>query len=99
MKIRQPYSNSDNQLTTNKIGIFLRPFHFQNSISRHKCDLRQVNHRFEWSRSYDTIIFEDLHGQLGMIINFHDQVVTWGTETIPMKDRWDIELYHQKRHD
>jgi hypothetical protein len=33
------------------------------------------------------IIGQDLLGELGIILNFNDNTVTWGTDTIPMKDR------------
>jgi hypothetical protein len=33
-------------------------------------------------------------GELCIIMNFIDHMVTWDTDTIPMKDR-DTVLYHQ----
>jgi hypothetical protein len=33
------------------------------------------------------IICQDLHGELGIIMNFNDHTVTWDTDTIPMKNR------------
>jgi hypothetical protein len=32
-------------------------------------------------------MFRDLLGELGIIMKFNDQTVTWDTDTIPMKDR------------
>jgi hypothetical protein len=48
--------------------------------------------------TYDMIIVQgrDLLGELGIIMNFNDQKVIQGTDTIPMKDR-DKALYHLKR--
>jgi hypothetical protein len=31
------------------------------------------------------IIVRDLFGELGIIMNFNDHMVTWDTDTIPMK--------------
>jgi hypothetical protein len=53
-----------------------------------------VDDRSESSITYDMIIGQDLLGELGIIMNFHDHTVTWDTDTIPMKDR-DTALYHQ----
>jgi hypothetical protein len=33
------------------------------------------------------IIGRDLLGELGIIMNFNDRMVTWDTDTITMKDR------------
>jgi hypothetical protein len=41
----------------------------------------------ESSSTYDMIICRDLLGELGIIMNFNDHMVTWDTDTIPMKDR------------
>jgi hypothetical protein len=30
---------------------------------------------------------QDLPGELGIIMNFNDHMITWDTDTIPMKDR------------
>jgi hypothetical protein len=38
----------------------------------------------------------DLLGELGMIVNFNDQKITWDTHTIPMKGR-NTALYPQQR--
>jgi hypothetical protein len=32
-------------------------------------------------------MYQDLLGELGIIMNFNDPTVTWDTDTIPMKDR------------
>jgi hypothetical protein len=55
-----------------------------------------VDDRSESSSTYDMIMGRDLLGELGIIMNFNDHMVTWDTDTIPMKDR-DTALYHQKR--
>jgi hypothetical protein len=46
-----------------------------------------VYDRSESSSTYDMIIGQgrDLLGELGIIMNFNDHVVTWDTDTIPMK--------------
>jgi hypothetical protein len=48
-----------------------------------------VDDRSESSSTYDMIIGKkkDLLGELGIIMNFNDQTITWDTDTIPMKDR------------
>jgi xylose isomerase len=38
--------------------------------------------------------YQDLLGELGIIMNFNEHTVTWDTDTIPMKDR-DTAVYHQ----
>jgi hypothetical protein len=32
-------------------------------------------------------MYQDLLGELGIIMNFNDHTVTWNADTIPMKDR------------
>jgi hypothetical protein len=39
------------------------------------------------------IMGQDLIGELSIIMNFNEDMVTWDTDTIPMKDR-DTALYH-----
>jgi hypothetical protein len=51
-----------------------------------------VYDRSESSSTYD--MGRDLLGELGIIMNFNYHMVTWDTDTIPMKDR-DTALYHQ----
>ena len=46
-----------------------------------------MNDRSKSSNTYDMIIGRDLVGELGIILNFNDHSVTWGTDTVPMKDR------------
>jgi hypothetical protein len=48
-----------------------------------------VDDRSESSSTYDMIIGQgrDLLGELGVIMNFNDHMVTWDNDTIPMKDR------------
>jgi hypothetical protein len=46
-----------------------------------------VDDRSESSSTYDMIIGRDLLGKLGLIMNFNGQMVTWDTDTIPIKDR------------
>jgi hypothetical protein len=46
-----------------------------------------VDERSELSSTYDMIIGRDLLGELGIIKNFNDHMVTWDADTIPMKDR------------
>jgi hypothetical protein len=53
-----------------------------------------VDDRSDSSSTYDMIMGRDLLGESGIIMNFNDHTVTWGTDTIPMKDR-DTALYHQ----
>jgi hypothetical protein len=55
-----------------------------------------VDERSDSSSTYDMIIDRDILGELGIIMNFNDQTVTWDTDTIPMKDR-DTALFHQQR--
>jgi hypothetical protein len=43
------------------------------------------------------IISQDCLRELGIIMNFNEQTVTWYNDTILMKDR-DAALYDQKRH-
>jgi hypothetical protein len=50
--------------------------------------------RSESSSTYDMIIGRDLLGELRIIMNFNDHMVSWNTDTIPMKDR-DTTLYQQ----
>jgi hypothetical protein len=33
------------------------------------------------------VMFRDLLGELGIIMNFNDHTVAWDSDTIPMKDR------------
>jgi hypothetical protein len=35
-------------------------------------------------------MFQDLLGELGIIMNFNDHTVIWDTDTIPMEDRCTI---------
>jgi xylose isomerase len=55
-----------------------------------------VDDRSESSSTHDMIMGQgrDLLGELGIIMNFNDHIVTWDTDTIPIKDR-DTALYHQ----
>jgi hypothetical protein len=55
-----------------------------------------VDDRSDSSRTNDMIMGQDLLGELGIIMNFNDHTVPWGTETIPMKGRDAIPmtLYH-----
>jgi hypothetical protein len=53
-----------------------------------------VDDHSESSSTYDMIMGRDLLGELGIIMNVNDRMVTWDTDTIPMKDR-DTVLYHQ----
>jgi hypothetical protein len=46
-----------------------------------------VDDRSESSSTYDMIIGRDLLGELGIIMNFNDHMVTWDTDNIPTKDR------------
>jgi hypothetical protein len=46
-----------------------------------------VDDHSESSSTYDMTINRDLLGKLGIIMNFNDHMVTWGVDTIPMKDR------------
>ena len=43
--------------------------------------------RSESSSTFDMIIGRDRLVNLGIILNFNDKTVTWGTDTIPIKDR------------
>jgi hypothetical protein len=52
-----------------------------------------VDDRSESSSTYDIILGRDLLGELGIIMNFNDYMVTWDTDNIPMKDR-DIAQFH-----
>jgi hypothetical protein len=47
-----------------------------------------VDDHSESSSTYDMTINRDLLGKLGIIMNFNDHMVTWGVDTIPMKDRY-----------
>jgi hypothetical protein len=42
------------------------------------------------------VIGQDLLGELGIIINFNDRLVSWDIGTIEIKDR-DKAFYHQQR--
>jgi hypothetical protein len=53
-----------------------------------------VDNRSESSSTHDMIMVQDLLGELGIIMKFNDHMVTWDSNTIPMKDR-DTALYHQ----
>jgi hypothetical protein len=46
-----------------------------------------VDDRSESSSTYDMIMGRDLLGESGIIMNFNDHTVTWGTDTIPIKER------------
>jgi hypothetical protein len=48
-----------------------------------------VDDRSESSSTYDMIIFQggDMLQELGIIMNFNDQTVTWDNDTIQIKDR------------
>jgi hypothetical protein len=46
-----------------------------------------ADYRSEVSRTYDMIMGRDLLGELGIIMNFNDHMVTWDSDTVPMKDR------------
>jgi hypothetical protein len=50
------------------------------------------------SSTNDMIIGQsrDLFGKFGVIINFDDQIFTWGAETIPIMDR-NKTIYQQQR--
>jgi hypothetical protein len=39
------------------------------------------------SRTYGMIIGRDLLRELGILLHFNDETVTWDSDTIPMKDR------------
>jgi hypothetical protein len=53
-----------------------------------------VDERSESSSTYDMNIGRDFLGGLDKIMKFNDQIVTWDTDTIPMKDT-DTTVYHQ----
>jgi hypothetical protein len=49
-----------------------------------------VDDRAKVSCTYGMIIGQVLFGELGIIINFNDETVTWDNDTIPMKDRGSL---------
>jgi hypothetical protein len=52
-----------------------------------------LNNRSELSSTFDTIIGQDLLGEVSIFIYSNDYTVTWDTDTILKKDR-DTALYH-----
>jgi hypothetical protein len=91
------WSTMGGKFTTNKTGFvkFVLPeFNLKKQI--YSSWAYHVDHHSESSSTYDMIMGQgrDFLGELGIIMNFNDQMVTWDTDTIPMKDR-DTALYHQ----
>jgi hypothetical protein len=86
------WSTMGGKFTTSKTGIFLWHFHSQSSTSRHNCALHGhfmlmtvLSHQAHiiWLLA----MYRDLLGELGIIMNFNDHMVTCDTDTIPIKDR------------
>jgi hypothetical protein len=90
------WSTMGGKFTTNKTGFVtfsLQEFNLKKKMFASWAF--HVDDRSESSSTYDVIIsmHQDLLGELGIIMNFNDNTVTWDTDTIPMKDR-DTALYH-----
>jgi hypothetical protein len=49
-----------------------------------------VEYRSDSPSTYDMIIFHDLLGESGIVMNFNDWTVTWDTDTISMKEISEI---------
>jgi hypothetical protein len=87
------WSTMGGKFTTNKTGFVtfsLYEFNLKKQISWEF----HVDDRSESSSTYDMIMGRDLLGELGIIMNFNDHMVTWDTDTILTKDS-DTAIYHQ----